>query len=340
MARRRLSPLPAAPAPDGAAAVSSVPLGAPIARVAAEAAASAALREMGAEMAAARSDGRLALRLPLATIETGWLVRDRIAPEGEEFAALLDSLRRHGQRTAIEVVELGPGRYGLISGWRRVTALARLQAETGEARFGMALALLRRPEGAAEAYLAMVEENEIRAGLSYYERARIVARATEAGVFPGERQALAGLFGTASPARRSKIGAFLGIVHALDGVLRFPAALPERLGLALARRLEGEAGFARQLQGRLARAAPTAPQAEQAVLAEALAEAAPAPGASSAAAMPRPGRPAGAQVGRELRPGLTLQAAAGRITLSGPAVTAGFLDRLEAWLRDERTGDQ
>ena len=50
----------------------------------------------------------------------------------------------------------------------------------------------------------MVEENEIRVGLSYYERARIVAKAVAQGVFETEKQALQRLFHTASRPKRSK----------------------------------------------------------------------------------------------------------------------------------------
>jgi hypothetical protein len=53
-----------------------------------------------------------------------------------------------------------------------------------------------------EAYLAMVEENEIRVGLSFYERARIVARAAEAGVFERHRGAAA----RSSPRPRGRAG--------------------------------------------------------------------------------------------------------------------------------------
>ena len=51
----------------------------------------------------------------------------------------------------------------------------------------------------------MVEENEIRADLSFFERARIVRRAVEGGVFGSEKQALQSLFSAASYAKRSKI---------------------------------------------------------------------------------------------------------------------------------------
>ena len=120
--------------------------------------------------------------------------------------------------TAQEVTPVrGALPYGLISGWRRLAALKALHAETGEARFATVQALVRRPETAADAYVNMVEENEIRLGLSHYERARVAARATERGIFESEKKALLALFATASRAKRSRIRAFLDIYHALDG---------------------------------------------------------------------------------------------------------------------------
>ena len=181
----------------------------------------------------------MVLDLPLDAIAPDHLTRDRLPAEDEEMAALRDRSRAHGQRTPIEVTPLATGGalpYGLISGWRRLQALKALHAETGEARFATVQALVRRPETAADAYVAMVEENEIRVGLSHYERARVAALATARGVFPSEKAALLALFATASRPKRSRIRAFLEIYHALDGILRFPAQLPERLGLALVER--------------------------------------------------------------------------------------------------------
>lgn len=209
----------------------------PIAQVAAESSAQAALSALSEAMTSARSEGRLVLRLPLAEVEADYLVRDRLELDEEELAGLITSIRDHGQRSPAEVSELATGRYGLISGWRRLQALTRLYRETGDPRFGHILALVRRPDSAADAYVAMVEENEIRLGLSYYERARIAARAVELGVFDSEKQALQRLFSNASRSRRSKIGSFLTLWRHLDGVLRFPAAIPERLGLGLEKAL-------------------------------------------------------------------------------------------------------
>lgn len=297
----------------------------PIAQVAGEASLVSALEEVTEALASARAEGRLVSRLPLAAIDVGYLVRDRIDTDTEEMSALMESLRTHGQRTPIEVADLGAGRYGLISGWRRITALARLHEATGEAKYGSVLALLRHPATAQDAYVAMVEENEIRLALSYYERARIVAQAVRQGVFPGDREALQGLFATASRAKRSKIGSFLTIHRMLGDVLRFPAALPERLGLALMHALEKPAApalIARALKDRPANTA----EAELAHLASLVANRPD----KQAAKKPNPTR-------RVLRPGLVLELAGNptnpTLTLSGPEITPDLVHRLEAWLQ-------
>lgn len=242
----------------------------PIAQVAADASATAALRALSDSMAAVRAEGRLVARLPLDAVVPDHLVRDRIEADDEAMAALTASIRQHGQRTPIEVADLGDGRYGLISGWRRLTALGRLAA--GEARFGTVLALVRRPGSAAEAYVAMVEENEVRSGLSHYERARIVARAAALGVFGSEKEALSRLFAHASRARRSKVGSFLRVYHALDGALRFPAALPERSGLQLARLAEADPSAVAALGAALTADPPATAEAEAARIGQALSQ--------------------------------------------------------------------
>jgi hypothetical protein len=329
MARRRLTPTPAgvphaergeAPGPGLAAA-------APIARVAAEASSAAALEEMADTLRRAREEGRLVIDLPLEAIAPDHLTRDRLPVEDEEAAILRESIRLHGQRTPIEVTPLeGALPYGLISGWRRLTALKALRAETGEPRFATVRALVRRPETAADAYVAMVEENEVRVGLSQYERARVAALAARRGVFPDEEAALKALFGTASRPKRSRIRAFLELHRALDDVLRFPAHLPERLGLAAVERLR--AGGEAALRAALAAADPQTPEAERAALEGALARRkAPAPGAAA----PEPILP-GVTLARRLS-GRTLT-----LRLSGPGMSAELAERLTAALRSAGSG--
>ena len=298
-------------------------LSAPIARVAAEASATAALRDLADEVTRAREEGRLVQALPLAAVDDGWLTRDRIGVDPDELASLVESLRSYGQRSPIEVVTLprtgaDPAdlRYGLISGWRRLTALRQLHAETGEARFATILALHRRPEGAGDAYVAMVEENEIRLGLSYYERARIAALAVAAGVFPSTRVALQRLYAGASRAKRSKIGSFLTLFAALDATLRFPAAIPERLGLALAGRIDADPGFVPQLTAALLAARPDTAQAEQALIQRVL-----------------KGQGAPVTPADEIAPGIRLSVTGKGLRLEGAGVDASLTEALKAWLR-------
>ncbi|MEL7453922.1 MAG: ParB N-terminal domain-containing protein, partial [Pseudomonadota bacterium] len=182
---------------------------APIADVAGDAARQAALDEVSAELQAARTEGRMVLRLALDAIEANHLVRDRVAVDDDDMASLKDSLRDRGQQIPIEVVDLGQGRYGLISGWRRLMALQALHAEAPEdARFAHIQALVRSPDGAPDAYRAMVEENELRANLSFYERARIAVKAAEEGVYESPKHAVQSLFSSVRRAKRSKILSF------------------------------------------------------------------------------------------------------------------------------------
>ena len=297
---------------------------APIAQMAGDAATAAALREVSEELRSARTEGRLVQQVPLAAIEVDHLLRDRIHHDDEDMAALRESLRARGQQTPIDLVDLGGGRYGLISGWRRLMALSDLYAQTGDARFSHIQGLLRRPDGSAEAYLAMVEENEIRVALGHYERGRIAAKAAEAGVYPDIQSAVRHLFSTASKAKRSKIGTFVLIYKALDAVLQFPALIPERLGLALAAGLEADTALAPRLAQMLGQARPKTPAEEQALLSRALRPATP------DKQLPPKGR-------EDITPGIRLQVsgsgAATRYTLSGPGLGRDFKARLAEWLK-------
>lgn len=287
----------------------------PIANVAGDAATAAALAEVTDAMQAARREGRLVLALPLDQIDPNHLVRDRTRLDAAEMATLIDSLRERGQQTPIEVSALEDGRYGLISGWRRLNALRQLDAPT-------VLALVRDPQDAAEAYLAMVEENEVRADLSYYERARIVVRAVEEGVFETEKKALLSLFRSASRAKRSKIKSFIDVVRGLGDLLQFPEDMGERMGLRLSKAL-GEDGMQDRLRAALVPPAPDA-ETEQSAL--------------SAALTPAREKPAGPVV-RQLTPGLRCETHAdGRMVLSGRALTPEVQRRLQDWLRHETDG--
>ncbi|MGP3698606.1 ParB/RepB/Spo0J family partition protein [Rhodobacter sp. NSM] len=201
----------------------------------------------------AEAEGLLLLEIPLAEIRADDLTRDRLKIDGEEMDELRASIRAHGLRLPVEVFARPEGqgeRYGLISGWRRLWALRSLHAETGDARYAQVQALLRHPTDVSAAYVAMVEENEIRADLSPYERGRIAALAAGQGAFATVEEAVDVLFGSASKAKRSKIRSFALIHEELGDLLNFAPALGERPGLRLAHALRhGYAGPLREALG-------------------------------------------------------------------------------------------
>ena len=321
--RKRLTPASStflSAAPETKSAIGAPLRAAPIADIARDAAASAAAEDLSRAMSEARAEGRMVISVPLDEIDLDYLVRDRGVSDDEEMQARKESLRARGQQTPIEVVAREGERYGLISGWRRCAALRALYEDTAEPRFASVLCLLRQPAQRAESYVAMVEENEIRVGLSYFERARIVVKAVEEGVFETDRTALQTLFQSASRAKRSKIGSFLGVVRALDGVLRFPAALTERQGLHLARALAEEDSLADTLRNALQATAVTSPEAETALLAKTVAPPPPAP-------LPT------ADKGTRVVGGVQMHYETGRLILEGRAVNDALRARLVTWLR-------
>lgn len=296
---------------------------APVADMVGAASAVAALEELSDDMRRARSEGRMVLRVALAKIDAAYLVRDRILLDEEDLAVLETSMASRGQQMPLDVVDLGGDRYGLISGLRRLTALQRLWERTGEARFSEALCLVRQPADSPEAYLAMVEENEIRSGLSFYERAAIVSRSAGQGAFADTRAALRGLFGAASKAKRSKIGSFVTLFEQLDAVLAHPVMIPERLGLALTQALEADATFARRLAHTLEAEPDRTAGRERALLETALRAAS----QKSAAAKPTTPR-------METAPGVFLETKGSKVILSGPGVDADLRSALAEWLSD------
>ncbi|MEP5153855.1 ParB N-terminal domain-containing protein [Planktotalea sp.] len=291
---------------------------APIADVAAQTALQAAFDEVSHELSLARTSGRMILSLPLESVDPQHLVRDRLTEDDEDMIALRDSVRARGQQMPIEVLDLGDGKYGLISGWRRLKALQALQKETSDPQFSVVQALVRQPDTAGDAYKAMVEENEIRANLSYYERARIAAKAAEQGAFPTARHAVRDLFASASRAKRSKINSFLVLYTAFDDALRFPAAITERQGLALVRRLSEETDAAPKIAAQLQKSPANTAEEEQDALSQLIASV---QGPAQISRAPVPPTPPQKAVTVEARPGYML--------LTGAGVDAALIRKIE-----------
>ncbi len=351
--RKRLTPpRPDQARPDAADGAAPAPARgplapAPIAQVAGEASAAAALATLADEMHTALAEGRIIEAVPLEMIDAFHLVRDRVVMDEEEMSALMASLRARGQQMPVELVHFDDHpeglRYGLVSGWRRLTALRRLLAETGDARFATVRAMVIRPETAQDAYISMVEENEIRVNLSFYERARIALRATRTGVFDDIRAALRGLYGSTTRSKRSKIGSFVALVEAFDDVLLHPAAISEKLGLALAREMVRQPGFVSDLRDRLESDPRETPANEIRILAAAIM---PPPAAETETGAPRspdaapPPAPTSplptpSRAKREtLAPGVEALFSPDRaqLVLEGPGVDAAFMEDLRTWI--------
>ena len=280
----------------------------PIAEVAGDTSARAALDEVSRAMTEAETEGRMVRRIALDWIEANHLNRDRMVLDPEEMEVLKTSLAARGQQTPIEVLQLPSNRFGLISGLRRLEALKSLgQTEV--------LAFVRKPQSAGASYVAMVEENEVRAGLSFYERANIAVQAVGAGVYPTPQMAVKSLFASVTPAKRSKILRFVVVRQHLGHALAFPAAIPEKLGLALAGALEADKAFGPRLKDALRKSPPVDAVAERKILDRALTPPkAPAPKAE------------------EIAPGVMLKASKGTLTLSGKGVDADLAQALKGWL--------
>jgi len=189
--------------------------------------------------------GLIILNLPIDTIEPQSMQRDRTVLDREAMDELEYSISLHGVRMPIEVYEIRSGRtdkqYGLLSGYRRLIAQQNLYARSAEAKFKSIKAVVRDPSEMGGAFVAMVEENEIRQDLSHYERGRIAAIAAQQGAFATTEDAVAQMFAAASKAKRSKIRSFAMIFEELGDLLEFPETIREKDGLRLASALRNGA---------------------------------------------------------------------------------------------------
>ncbi len=223
---------------------------APIAQVASEAAGQAQplppeLRQAQARdkrdadrLRTAEAQGLMMVDMPLGWVDEAVMVRDRTQLDPEEMAELKRSILNNGLRLPIEVFDKGTAveskRFGLISGYRRLRALREIHAEYGFDHHATIRAVVRDPEELGGAIVAMVEENEIRAQLTHYERGRIAVIAAQQGTFGSVEEAVNTLFAAASKAKRSKIRSFALIYEELGDMLDRGEALREKDGLRLA----------------------------------------------------------------------------------------------------------
>ena len=202
----------------------------------------------------ARERGLLVVEIPVAEIDEKAMIRDRTVIEEEDQIELRNSIAAGGLRMPVEVFETGQAdgqgaRYGLLSGYRRLRAVRDLAAMTGGETFTTIRAIVRPQAEADRAYVQMVEENEVRADLSNFERGRIAVIAAMQGAFPDTQAAVNALFASGSKAKRSKVRSFALIFEELGDMLAFPESLTETRGLRLGTALRGGNRSARRTVG-------------------------------------------------------------------------------------------
>jgi len=190
--------------------------------------------------------------IPLGSVDTTKLVRDRNPAPDPELAELVDSIREIGLSNPIRVEPSDGGRYELIQGWRRLSAYRRLLDETGDSeRWGnIPAGIAARGDALEDLYRRMVDENLVRKDLSFAEMAQLALRYAndpQTGETDAEK-AVAILFKSAGYQKRSYIRAFIPLIEHLGNILLYPQEIPRALGLALARRLDEQPGVIAALE--------------------------------------------------------------------------------------------
>ncbi len=223
----------------------------PIAQVAADVASSAPVLDTNSRAAQARdakdaetlrdaqARGLVLAEIPISEIDPDDMTRDRIILDDEDMEELRKSILANGLRLPIEIYERQASahdayKYGVLSGYRRLLAVKTLFGMTQATKFSTIKCFIRAPKDGSAAIVAMVEENEIRANLSHFERGRIAALSAQNGTFANVEEAVNTLFASGSKAKRSKIRSFSQVFEDLGDLLTQPETISERFGLRLA----------------------------------------------------------------------------------------------------------
>ena len=154
-------------------------------------------------------------------IDAEALPRDRTHLDASALIELRLSIATNGLRTPVEVYATDTG-FALISGLRRLTAFRALHSLTQNPVYAIIEATILTPKTTAHALTLMVEENDIRADLSPWEKGRIAVASRDEGHFPTLDAAIAALYPAATKTRRSRLRALAMLAEELDGTLTAP----------------------------------------------------------------------------------------------------------------------
>lgn len=194
-------------------------------------------------------------RIPLDSIETYKLVRDRLPGLDMELDDLVASIRDLGLSNPIRVEPREDGKYELIQGFRRIQAYRRLLDETGDADLWGAIpaGIVASGDALEALYRRMVDENMVRKDISFAEMAQLALNyaADPQTKEDDPNRAVAELFQSASYSKRSYIRSFIKLMRELGEDLQFPAEVPRALGTQLVARMEELEGIPQAIRAEL-----------------------------------------------------------------------------------------
>ena len=190
----------------------------------------------------AQDSGRVLVDIPLEDVLVDDLPRDRIDLEAvamaDEMEELKSSIMARGQKEPIEVYRTEDGAYQLKKGWRRLTALRQLLAQSGDEKFATVTARIEVGEhDRVLRYIDMVEENVVREDLTFAEMAQVaIAAAQDPQVEENDpAELVVRLYGALHKTKRSYIRSFVFLLVALGDDLKWPKAVSRNQGVEVAR---------------------------------------------------------------------------------------------------------
>lgn len=269
------------------------------------------------ELVRLRALGLTVELVPAADVLTTKLTRDRRLDD-TDVEDLKASIKAVGLSNPIRVEADGQGRYELVQGFRRLTAYRELYAETGDDAYARIPAGVTPPgETMTGLYRRMVDENLVRAGISFAEMAMLAQRYADDGVdgCADADAAVDTLYASVGAQKRSYIRRFTVLLNRLDGSLHHPEAISRDLGLAVAERVEHDEEAAAELRAALERSSQQGESAQGEIAALRAAAATP---SSKAKAKSRgaPRRSLSVDLRTDAGP-MRLRASAGRFELRG-----------------------
>lgn len=207
-----------------------------------------------------KADGLVIDLIPLDSIVSEKLARDRMDGADDELDELIDSIREIGLSNPIRVQIRDDGRFELVQGYRRLEAYKALLDDPGgrEAYSSIPAAVINGAEALDVLYRKMVDENLVRKDISFAEMASLAIKYAKDGATDcnDPDKVVAILFKSAGYQKRSYIRSFIGLMEQVGRTIKFPADIPRALGLALSKRIDADSSVAAQVENDLLAAGP------------------------------------------------------------------------------------